>query len=109
MSLQQEHCQPLRGSEHRIPADQAAELLRQIPQWEIDSQGRLHRRFRFADFLSALAFTNRLGEIAETQGHHPDLELGWGYVGVHLVTHDVGGLSRNDFIVAARIDALEAA
>ena len=106
MSLADENCQPLSGAQHRLtPADCTA-LLAQLPKWEIDDQGRLRRRYRFADFAAALAFTNRLGEIAEAQGHHPDLELGWGYVTVHLITHDVGGLSRNDFIVAARIDAL---
>lgn len=106
MPLNNESCQPLRGSEHRISSDQATELLQQIPQWEIDPQGRLRRRYSFSDFMAALAFTNQLAEVAEAQGHHPDLELGWGYVVVHLVTHDVGGLSRNDFILAARIDAL---
>jgi 4a-hydroxytetrahydrobiopterin dehydratase len=109
MSLHQEHCQPLSGSEHRISASQADELSRQIPQWDRDEQGRLRRRYSFANFLDALAFTNRLGDIAEAQGHHPDLELGWGYVVVHLTTHDVDGLSRNDFIMAARIDSLASA
>lgn len=106
MSLTNEQCQALSGPEHLLGNRERDELLAQLPDWSIDAQGRLRRRYAFANFLDALGFTNRLGEIAEAQGHHPDLELGWGYVTVHLITHDVGGLSRNDFIVAARIDAL---
>ncbi len=104
--LADEQCQPLSGPEHKLNDSAAQVLLAQLPGWSVDDQGRLQRRFSFDNFVTALAFTNRLGEIAEAQGHHPDLELGWGYVVVNLSTHDVGGLSRNDFIVAARINSL---
>ncbi len=106
--LADENCAALSGPEHKL-TEAAINVLRvQVPEWSQDAQGRLHRRYGFDNFVDALAFTNTLGEIAEAQGHHPDLELGWGYVVVNLSTHDVGGLSRNDFIVAARIDHLAA-
>lgn len=80
-------------------------LLRQLGDWQLNEQKHLSKQFTFADFRSALAFVNRIGEVAETEGHHPDLTLGWGKVGVELFTHDINGLSENDFIVAAKIDA----
>ncbi len=104
--LADENCAALSGAEHKLPDSAISLLLAQLPEWKLDEQGRLRRRYGFENFVSALAFTNALGEIAEAQGHHPDLELGWGYVVVNLSTHDVGGLSRNDFIVAARFDRL---
>lgn len=74
--------------------------------WRTIQDLELAREFQFKDFKSALAFVNQIGEIAEAEGHHPDLELGWGYVEVYLTTHKINGLSRNDFIVAAKIDHL---
>ena len=74
--------------------------------WSIVRGRKLRTAFVFKDFAGALAFVNELGAIAESQQHHPDLELGWGRVVVMLSTHDVGGLSENDFIFAAKVDAL---
>ena len=105
-TLADEQCQSLSGPEHKLGESAIGVLLGQLPAWGTDAEGRLQRRYRFANFVDALAFTNQLGEIAEAQGHHPDLALGWGYVVVHLCTHDVGGLSRNDFVMAAKIDQL---
>ncbi len=67
----------------------------------------LKRRFTFKDFAEALAFVNNVGVIAESEGHHPDVKFGWGYVTITLFTHAVSGLSENDFILAAKIDSLE--
>lgn len=105
--LRSENCQPLKGNEHRLDEEALAALLTVVPAWSRqDDPGIIGRDFRFDGFLPALSFTNALGWMAEQQGHHPDLELGWGYVRVRFSTHDVGGLSRNDFICAAKVDAL---
>lgn len=80
-------------------------LLVDLPGWTVES-GALHRRFRFRNFAEAMAFANRIGDLAESEGHHPDLGVGWGYVSVDLITHAIGAPSENDFILATRIDAL---
>mgnify|MGYP001591399523 CR=1 FL=1 len=66
----------------------------------------IFREFKFKDFKDAMTFANKVGDIAESEGHHPDMEVGWGRVGIHLTTHAINGLHDNDFIVAAKIDAL---
>jgi 4a-hydroxytetrahydrobiopterin dehydratase len=87
----------------------ANELLGVLDGWEFGPGNvDIRREFRFADFLHALAFVNALGFIAENENHHPDLELGWGRCLVRFSTHDVGGLSLNDFICAAKAEALSA-
>lgn len=106
--LAQKKCIPCEGGVDPISVEQAQEYLRQLdPGWEIVSQGRMiERDFRFKDFLEALKFANAIGAVAKQEGHHPDLELGWGYVRVKLWTHSIGGLFDNDFILAAKIDEL---
>lgn len=97
-----------------MPPVTGAELERfraQVPEWQIVEQAgvmRLQREFRFRNFATALAFTNRVGELAETAGHHPALLTEWGRVTVQWWTHKIGGLHRNDFIMAARTDELVA-
>ena len=84
------------------------EALRpQIPEWEIVNWHELKRRFIFKNFAESLAFVNKVGALAETEGHHPDIRFGWGYVETTLFTHSVDGLSENDFILAAKIDAIK--
>ena len=80
--------------------------LEEVKDWKVEDGKKIKREFKFEDFKSALAFVNKIGEIAEEEGHHPDIELGWGRVGVELSTHAIGGLSTNDFILAAKIDKL---
>ncbi len=83
--------------------------LEEVKEWKVvNDKGvdTISRQFKFKDFKEALAFVNKIGEIAEEEGHHPDIELGWGRVGVELSTHAIGGLSTNDFILAAKIDKL---
>lgn len=74
--------------------------------WQVVESHHLVKQFDFKDFKQALEFTNRIGAVAEAQDHHPDIALSWGKVGVTLWTHTVGGLSENDFILAAKVDAL---
>ena len=83
-----------------------APLAEQLPSWEVIEGHHLRREYRFDDFKQALAFVNAVGAEAEAQGHHPDLELAWGKVGVRLYTHKIDGLARADFIMAARIEGL---
>lgn len=108
MALVDEHCQTRQGAACRLDPAQIAELLPDIPGWQLE-HGQLQRHLRCADFSAALALALRIGELAEEQNHHPDLSLGWGRLAISYSTHDVGGLSRNDFICAARINALLAA
>lgn len=83
------------------------ELRKQLHRdWKVVDEHHLERTFRFPDFRQALAFTNRVGELAEAEQHHPDLHLGWGKVTMQVWTHKIDGLSDNDFILAAKTDAL---
>jgi 4a-hydroxytetrahydrobiopterin dehydratase len=105
--LRASKCAPLKGSENALSSERIAEWLTLLPGWELGSDAaELRKRYVFADFGHALAFANALGWIAEQENHHPDLELGWGRCLVRFSTHDVGGLSRNDFICAAKTEAL---
>ena len=103
------NCVPCREGAPPVSEAETAELHRQVPEWRIlerDGVKRLERVFAFPDFAAALAFTNRVGEIAEREGHHPALLTEWGKVTVTWWTHAIRGLHRNDFIMAARTDAL---
>jgi 4a-hydroxytetrahydrobiopterin dehydratase len=84
-------------------------LLRQVPDWKLVERGsilRLERNFRFRNFAEALSFTNHVGALAESEGHHPAILTEWGQVTVTLWTHAIRGLHRNDFVMAAKIDSL---
>lgn len=86
--------------------DAEAMLAFHLKDWILsDDAKRISKKYAFKDFKEALAFVNAVGAIAEQEGHHPDIELGWGKVSITLTTHAIGGLSQNDFIVAAKIDA----
>ena len=109
--LATETCEACRRGAPTVTAEEEAELLPQIPEWqrrEVEGVPRLERVFRFPDFASALAFTNEVGALAEDHGHHPALLTEWGRVTVSWWTHKIGGLHRNDFVMAARTDTLEA-
>ena len=99
-------CVPCEGG---IPALKGVELRRMFSQlegWNLVNEHHLEKEYLFKDFRQALDFVNRLGEVAEEEGHHPDIFLAWGKVKVTLWTHSVGGLSENDFILAAKADGL---
>jgi 4a-hydroxytetrahydrobiopterin dehydratase len=103
------HCVACRGGEPTLTEAEIAELHPQIPEWEVvaqDSILRLQRIFKLKNFVAALEFTNRIGAIAEEQGHHPLIVTEWGRVTVQWWTHKIGGLHRNDFIMAAKTDEL---
>jgi 4a-hydroxytetrahydrobiopterin dehydratase len=107
--LAEKVCVPCRGGVPALSEAEAGDLLANVPEWRLmDGVKRIERTFRFPSFAEALAFVNRIGEIAETEGHHPDITFGWGYATVSLFTHKIKGLHENDFIVAAKIDRLPA-
>ncbi len=100
-------CQPCRTGAPPVTAEEMEQLRPQVPEWavrEVDGVPRLERVFQFPDFAQALAFTNRVGAIAEEQGHHPALLTEWGRVTVGWWTHKIRNLHRNDFVMAARTD-----
>jgi 4a-hydroxytetrahydrobiopterin dehydratase len=102
-------CTACRGGEPTLTDAEIDELLPQVPEWQVlERQGikRLERAFKFDDFAQALAFTNKVGEQAEGEGHHPALLTEWGKVTVTWWTHKIGGLHQNDFIMAAKTDEL---
>jgi 4a-hydroxytetrahydrobiopterin dehydratase len=107
--LTQEKCAACHHNSPRVTAYEIAQLKPQIPDWNIIEKNgipQLERSYKFPDFKSAIAFTNRVGEIAETEGHHPALLTEWGKVTVTWWTHAISGLHRNDFIMAAKTDAI---
>ncbi len=88
----------------RLSLAAARKRLARLPEgWAIKDGKRLERMYRFPDFKAALAFTNRVGKLAEREGHHPDIHLSWGKARVSITTHDAGGLTRKDFALAAKI------
>jgi 4a-hydroxytetrahydrobiopterin dehydratase len=104
-----ERCVACRRDAPRVTEAEIAELKPLIPDWELverDGIPRLERVFRFADFKEALAFTQRVGELAEEEGHHPAILTEWGRATVTWWTHKIRGLHRNDFIMAAKTDRL---
>jgi len=107
MALSDKACVPCRGAVAPLPADEARRYLLETPGWALDEDAaRIRRKWRFPDFASAMAFARKVGELAEAQGHHPDLSVGWGYCEVVFQTHRIHGLHENDFIMAARVNAL---
>lgn len=105
--LASKQCIPCRGSVPPLEGEELARLAAQLPDWEVNAEGRrIERNFKFPNFKSALAFVNRIGEMAEQQGHHPDLCFGWGYVQVTVYTHKIKGLTESDFILGAKIDGM---
>ena len=104
--LATKHCQPCEGGTPPLQGAELDRLMGQLQGWSLMEGKRLEKEYRFPDFRQALDFVNRLGEVAEEEGHHPDVYLTWGKVRVALSTHSVGGLSENDFILAAKADAL---
>ena len=105
MALAEKKCVSCEEMVAPMSLDQAMEMGRQIPGWEIEEK-RIERTFTFPDFMGAISFANQIARVAEEENHHPDLHISWGKVRVELSTHKVGGLSENDFILAAKIDAL---
>ncbi len=104
MALAEEQCQPVDGSSP-LSAAEAQDLAQGTPEWMLKDRA-IEREFEFEDFQAAIAFVNKVAEVAEEQDHHPDIHISYRNVLLELSTHKIGGLSRNDFILAAKIDQL---
>lgn len=107
--LATKHCVPCDGGVPRLEADEIELYRTQIPNWRVVDNHHLERSYEFKDFKTALDFVNRVGEVAETEGHHPDIYFTWGKARLQIFTHAIDGLSESDFILAAKIDKLESA
>jgi 4a-hydroxytetrahydrobiopterin dehydratase len=105
-TLASQTCVPCRGGVPPLKGKELQEILRQVPQWKAVNEHHITRVFTFPDFKQALDFVNRVGEVAETQGHHPDILLTWGKAEITMWTHKIEGLTRSDLIMAAKIDQL---
>ncbi len=100
-------CEPCRGGVAALTEPEARRLVEETPEWRLEEGAtRLVRRFEFGDFRKAMEFVNRVADIAEEEGHHPDIAIHWNRVDLVLWTHKIGGLHENDFILAAKISRL---
>ncbi|MEC5209544.1 4a-hydroxytetrahydrobiopterin dehydratase [Psychrobacter sp. PL15] len=107
--LSQASCEVCRIGAPTVSDAEASELLKQIPDWSlinVDGVNQLQRKYKFKNFVKAMAFANRLGDIAEAEGHHPGMLVEWGKVTVTWWSHSIKGLHSNDFIMAAKTDKL---
>ena len=104
-ALANEKCVPCRGGVPPLKGEELTALARELGNgWQVANEHHLEKEFTFPDFAQALAFTNRVGAVAEAEGHHPDIYLAWGKVRITIWTHKIDGLSRSDFVLAAKID-----
>ncbi len=102
--LAAKQCVPCRGGVPPLKGEPLLALEKQVSDWKVVDEHHLLKTYAFPDFAKALAFVNRVGEIAEEQGHHPDIYLAWGRVDIKTWTHKIDGLTESDFILAAKID-----
>ncbi|MFO7775369.1 MAG: 4a-hydroxytetrahydrobiopterin dehydratase [Candidatus Hydrogenedentota bacterium] len=103
--LAQQECVPCKGGVPPLKGEQLQELAANLNSgWEVVDEHHLHKTYTFKDFAQALAFTNKVGAIAEEQNHHPDIQLGYGEVGVTMFTHKIDGLTKSDFVFAAKVE-----
>jgi len=107
-NLTQKHCKPCEGGTPPLTDEAARAFLSQLSsEWQMAEGHKIQREFKFKNFREAMAFLNRVAEVAETEGHHPDINLhGWNKVTIALSTHSIVGLSENDFIMAGKIEQL---
>jgi 4a-hydroxytetrahydrobiopterin dehydratase len=105
--LAEKECVPCKGGVPPLKGGELAAFSGQLAGgWRVVNEHHLEREFKFPDFAQALAFTNRVGQLAETQNHHPDIHLAWGKVKLTLWTHKIDGLTESDFVFAAKVDQL---
>src|SRR5215469_8864140 len=105
--LASRRCTPCRGDTPPLQVKEVETMMQDVPGWTTDTEGKLTRNIKLANFKEALALVNKIGDLAEQEGHHPDLTIhSWNQVRIELYTHSIKGLSENDFILAAKINAL---
>ncbi len=108
-SLTEESCVACRADAPRVTKDEYKTLMQEIPNWQlisVDSVDRLKRTFKFANYTQAIEFSNKVGELAEREDHHPSILIEWGQVEINWWTHKIGGLHKNDFISATKTDLI---
>jgi 4a-hydroxytetrahydrobiopterin dehydratase len=105
-NLAEKNCVPCRGGVPPLRGKELEDLHKSVPKWTVTNEHHIHREFRFPDFKQALDFVNRVGDVAEKEGHHPDILLSWGKADITLWTHKIDGLTESDFIMAAKIDRI---
>jgi 4a-hydroxytetrahydrobiopterin dehydratase len=104
--LAKKKCVPCQGGVPALKGEAITRLLKQLNAWQVMDEHHLTKTYRFPDFVTALRFVNRIGDVAEREGHHPDIYFTWGTARVEIFTHKVNGLTESDFILAAKIDEL---
>jgi 4a-hydroxytetrahydrobiopterin dehydratase len=104
--LAERQCVPCRGGVPPMKGEQINEMSSQLPDWQVVNEHHLQRAYSFKDFRETLDFVDRVGELAEAQGHHPDICFGWGKADITIWTHKIDGLTESDFVLAAKIDKL---
>lgn len=104
--LASKNCVPCRGEVPPLAGKELTSLSEQLPDWKVVDGHHITKVFKFPDFLQALAFVNKVGAVAQAQGHHPDILLSWGKAEITTWTHSINGLTESDFILAAKIDRL---
>ena len=104
MGLSEKTCVPCRGGVPPLTSEEIKPLAAQVDKWNVVDNHHVEKEFNFPDFKTALTFVNKVGAIAEEQGHHPDIFLAWGKAGIKIWTHKINGLTESDFILAAKID-----
>ena len=106
-ALAEKECIPCKGGVPPLKGDELERLRKELnPAWQVIQDHHLEREFKFRNFREALAFTNQVGGLAESQGHHPDIYLAWGKVKITIWTHKIDGLTESDFVLAAKIERL---
>lgn len=109
MDLAAKKCVPCEAGTPPMKRDEVQKYLSQVADWELveeNSQLKIRRRFKFENYMEGVDFVNKVAKLAEAEGHHPDIFLGWRRVTINLMTHAIGGLSENDFIMAVKINQL---
>src|SRR3989344_5240728 len=107
MDLTKKRCVPCEVGALPLTREEAEKLMQRVKEWHLSGDAKhISKEYKFKNFLEAMAFANKITAVAEAEGHHPDLSIGWGRVGVKLSTHAIHGLSENDFILAAKIDQI---
>lgn len=102
------HCVPCEGGTKPLQKEEVAEYLTLLKtHWEVEDEKEIEQKFKFKDFKEAMVFVNKIAEVAESEGHHPDIEISYNKVKIKLTTHAIGGLSTNDFVIAAKIEAIK--
>ncbi len=106
MSLARKECVPCKGGVPPLSGEELEQLKEQVDGWDVVEEHHISKTYKFPNFVKALAFVNKVGEIAEEQGHHPDIFLTWGKARIKTWTHKIDGLTESDFILAAKIDEI---